>query len=108
MEQPRASILDIWSGIGEYYPLCYKLASALFVLPHSSVEVERVFSKVRDVKTFKRNRLSVESLEVCLLGYQAFKSEKLHITEGMLDRFTLKCMEPNLGATNLVKVQLCT
>jgi len=52
------------------------IARAVTVLPYSSVEVERIFSAMKDIKNVKRNRLSLDNVEACLLGYQYFNSEK--------------------------------
>ena len=49
------SPIQIWKGLKKTYPTMYTLAMSLLVLPHSSVCVERIFSKLRDIKTLKRN-----------------------------------------------------
>ena len=85
--QPRSNPIDIWSSMKTSYPLCSSLAYALFVLPHSTVSVERIFSSMKDIKTFKRNRLSRETLEACLLGYQSFKGNEMKIRMSMVKRY---------------------
>jgi hAT family C-terminal dimerisation region len=47
-----------------------KLAKALAVLPHSSIDVERAFSALKDIKNIKRSRLTIEHQEACLLSCQ--------------------------------------
>ena len=60
-------IIKLWLEFKEDYPLMFELASALLVLPYSSVNVERLFSNVKVFKTSKRNRLNIVSLESSLL-----------------------------------------
>ncbi|KAF0701667.1 zinc finger protein 862-like [Aphis craccivora] len=48
------------------YPLLTTFVSVLLILPHSSACVERIFSTINLNKTKTRNRLSTESLSVCL------------------------------------------
>jgi len=50
----------------------YEIAKAVFVLPHFSVPVERVFSSMKNIKNLRRNRLTIQNLEACLLGDQHF------------------------------------
>jgi hypothetical protein len=57
------------------------------MLPFSSVSVERVFSVFRDIKTHKRNRLTVENLEVCILNYQSFNRKEVPILPAMVDNY---------------------
>ena len=64
--------LKIWRDNQNKYPLLYKLAKALMVVPYSSCSLERIFSQFRDIKTIKRNRLTVKSLEACLLLKQKY------------------------------------
>uniref|UniRef100_H3AVF6 HAT C-terminal dimerisation domain-containing protein n=1 Tax=Latimeria chalumnae TaxID=7897 RepID=H3AVF6_LATCH len=45
------------------YPILTKLAKAILVLPHSSANVERLFSQMTLVKTQLRNRLNNDTLE---------------------------------------------
>ena len=83
----RGNPIEIWSKLAEEYPLCSKLAKALLILPYSTCSVERVFSSMRDFRTPKRSRLTTENLEACLLSYQAWHSEDVKITQGMLNRY---------------------
>ena len=61
------SILESWKILSKDYPFISRLANAVLTLPYSSVSVERIFSKMQDFKTPKRNRLSIENLEIYLL-----------------------------------------
>jgi len=86
----RVSPLTLWKNEAQTYPNMNLLVEALLVLPYSSVPVERVFSSLKDIKTPKRNRLTVFNLEACLLGYQAFKSQSFNITEEMVQNYVHK------------------
>jgi len=66
----RVSPLETWKTLEEDYPTLCILARALFVLPCSTVDVERIFSSLKNKKNSKRNRLTVNNLEACLLTYQ--------------------------------------
>jgi len=66
----RVSPLETWKTLEEDYPTLCILARALFVLPCSTVDVERIFSSLKNIKNSKRNRLTVNNLEACLLTYQ--------------------------------------
>jgi len=83
----QSSYIKIWHNLKTFYPCMYEVARALFVLPHSSVPVERIFSTMKDIKTIKRNRLTTQSLEACLLGYQHFNTEQVEITDEMLNNY---------------------
>ena len=77
------SPIQIWKGLKKTYPTMYVLATALMTLPHSSVCVERIFSKLRDIKTLKRNRLSIENLEACIINFEHFETAQIHIVDQM-------------------------
>jgi len=81
----KISPLTVWKNESLTYPNMYLLVKALFVLPYSSVPVERVFSNMKDIKNTKRNRLTLDNIEACLLGYQASKSKSFVINEDMID-----------------------
>ena len=70
--KPSYSILQVWHSLSEEFPTLSILARALCVLPTSTVNLERTFSKLKEVKSPKRNRLTVENLEACLLTQQYF------------------------------------
>jgi len=71
----KISPITFWRSQANLYPTIYLVARAVFVLPYSSVSVERVFSNLKDIKNAKRNRLNIENLEACLLGYQHARTE---------------------------------
>ena len=68
--------LEGWGQVKNEFPLIFRLARALWTLPYSSACVERSFSQMNIIKTVKRNRLSLENLESCLLFKQANMREK--------------------------------
>jgi len=84
------SPLKIWQGEISNYPNIYLIAKAIAVLPYSSVQVERIFSAMKDIKNVKRNRLSIDNVEACLLGYQAFNNENIFFNEEIIEDYTNK------------------
>src|SRR5687767_14158595 len=60
---------------------------SLFVLPHSTVPVERLSSMLKTTRNSTRGRLTVENLETCLLSFQASKSEAVNITSSMVQKY---------------------
>jgi len=56
----KSSPLALWKSESAKYSNMYLLARAIFVLPYSSVPVERVFSAMKDIKNTKRNRLRLK------------------------------------------------
>lgn len=65
------SLLSFWKNICEtksadsriLFPKLTTFIQKIFVLPHSSANVERIFSQVNLNKTKQRNRLDKDSLE---------------------------------------------
>ena len=53
--------------INKKYKAICKLAQTLLIFPHSTAEVERLFSQLKLIKTDKRANLKVETLESLLL-----------------------------------------
>ena len=86
----KLSPLQLWKNESLAYPNLYLLARAIFVLPYSSIPVERVFSTLKDVLNIKRNRLTSQNLEACLLGCQASKSAEIIIDDEMIEAYTKK------------------
>src|SRR5690349_746698 len=58
-------------------------------LPHSLVCVERMFSKLHNIKTLRRNRLTVENLEACILNFEHFGFVSIHIIDQMKSNYLL-------------------
>ncbi len=89
----RVSPLETWKNLEDEYPTLCTLARALMVLPCSTVAVERAFSSLKNIKIPKRNRLTVQNLEACLLTYQNLDK-----------RQTLACQAPeNLATSKVLK-----
>jgi len=90
IETNRGNPISLWTHKKmEEYPLMSQLAKALLLIPYSSACVERTFSDFKTIKTNKRNCLCRESLEACLLIYQAFRQETVKITEDMIQRYDI-------------------
>jgi len=81
----KLSPLTVWKNESLVYPNMCLLVKALYVLPYSSVPVERVFSNMKDIKNTKRNRLTLDNMEAYLLGHQASKLGSFDINEEMID-----------------------
>ncbi|CAK1578413.1 unnamed protein product [Parnassius mnemosyne] len=56
-----------------YFQHLPKFMLAILSLPHSNAECERVFSRVNDIKTKKRNKLLTKSIKGNLLSQQAIQ-----------------------------------
>jgi len=70
------------------YPILKKLALACLTLPYSTVSVERSFSILRDIQRPKRNNLSAEAVEACLLSHHSLNaSESFLITNDMKKKY---------------------
>ena len=70
--RPSYSILQVWNNPSEEFPTLSILARAMCVLPVSTVDLERTFSRLKEVDSPKRNRLTVENIEARLLCLQYF------------------------------------
>jgi len=80
-------ILEVWRKNKSKFPLLFDLARAFLVIPYSSCCIERVFSKYKDIKTIKRNRLSISNLESCLLIKQEYGSANFEFSSDMFLRY---------------------
>ena len=69
--ESQRTILETWSFLSNQYPSMGKLAKSIIALTHSSCPVERIFAQMEDFVTPKRNRMTSENLEACLLIHQA-------------------------------------
>jgi len=76
-KKDEVSFLRQWQPFADRYPVTYKIARAVQILPYSTVPIERKFSQLTDIKTLKRNRLSIENLQTCLFVKQEFKDKNL-------------------------------
>jgi hypothetical protein len=69
---------SIWANISKTnkYPTLCKMIRTLLVLPHGNADIERVFSYYNDIRTKKRNRIALTSIQAYILCKQHFKSLK--------------------------------
>ena len=81
----RSSLSNFWKEESRQFPLIYRLACALQVLPYSTASIERNFSAMGIIKTLKRNQLSVNNLAGCLIIKQEAKNAPIHITNEMIE-----------------------
>jgi len=76
---------DMWNKIFEtknfndqpMFPNLEKLVYAIFSLPHSNAEAERIFSIVTDVKDKKRNRMNIDTLNAMCKIRSAFQARNI-------------------------------
>ena len=81
-------IVHFWTTMQSEYPILSKLALSVQTLPYSTACVERTFSVPRDIKKPKRNRLSSESLEACLLIQHELEGiNDLFMTPEMIENY---------------------
>jgi len=59
------------------------------VIPYSLCGIERIFFKCTNIKTLKRNRLSVKSLEACLLVKQQYGEKNFQFPEEVFNMFLM-------------------
>jgi len=59
----------------------------VMVLPQSSVSIERVFSRLKEFKTEKKNRLNYENLHASLLLFQNHGDGNFEITKEMFSSY---------------------
>lgn len=71
------------------FPTLELLIEAIFSLPHSNAEAERIFSIVTDVKCKKRNRLSNSTLSAICIVRSSFQSSNIN------------CINFNIDSTHL-------
>lgn len=93
-ESSEASFLYKWENGATTYPSISKIARAVQVLPYSTVPIERKFSQITDIKTVRRNRLSTESLEGCLLFKQEYGDNDAIYTEELINAYKQLHMKP--------------
>jgi len=94
LETYHFHVMDIWRRNKSKFPLLFKLAKYLMVIPYSSCSVERTFSQCLDIKTLKRNRLSVGNLEACLLVKQEYGNRKVDYDSKMIENYYSKPLKP--------------
>jgi len=92
--------LKVWYINRQFYPLIYRIARALETLPYSTVSLERCFSQGTDIKTIKRNNISVGNLEACLLVKQHSEEELVSLTEQIVS----KALNPTSSLLHLMTV----
>ncbi|KAF0705219.1 protein FAM200A-like [Aphis craccivora] len=71
------------------FPTLSKFAKSMFCLPHSSENVERIFSTVNLIKTKQRNRCSTDTLEGLLYAKNYFKKSCCYEFETTPDHYKL-------------------
>jgi len=79
----KEEYLRVWYDQRQYYPLSYKLACAVETIQYTSASIERLFSDMGNIVTVKRNRLTVENIEACLLIRQEKREKENYFTPEM-------------------------
>jgi hypothetical protein len=81
-DMERTSPRIYWKSMARDFPLLGKVADIVFALPTSSAASERAWSIFNHIHTKKRNRLSVDKVELLVyiyINYAATKDEKIDI-----------------------------
>ena len=86
-EAKNSNILEVWRRHQSKYPIIVNLVRSMMVIPSSSCNIERVFSVCADIKTLKRNNLTVGALEACLLVKQKYRTKSLFFESNMISDF---------------------
>lgn len=76
------SPLSYWKTMGRTFPVLGEIANIVFALPTSSAASERAWSIFNHIHTKKRNRLSVDKVELLVyiyINYGALKGEKVDL-----------------------------
>jgi len=90
LEREQKDYTTIWRGVSGRFALLYKLARAVYVLSYSTADIERTFSRAEIVKNTRRNKLSTQRLEACLLARQYFGKEGYYFTSEMTALYNKK------------------
>lgn len=61
------SVVKFWRDSKDTYPELYKVATTIYAIPPTEVQIERDFSKLENILTKKRMALSAELLEAVLM-----------------------------------------
>ena len=83
----KESYLQVWHTEKSRYPLLYKLVCAVEAIQYSTSSIERLFSDLGNIVTVKRNRLSVENIEACLLARQESKKTSKALDPQMFNSY---------------------
>lgn len=86
-------IEDMWNKIFEtkkfsnqpMFPNLEQLVRAIFSLPHSNAEAERIFSIVTDVKNKKRNRMNITTLNAICNLRSSFQAKNVDCRSFQVD-----------------------
>lgn len=70
-------VIEWWKSNQYYYPQLYKFALQVHSIPSSSVAAEISFSLARSIKSEKRNRLTLQSLDSLMFLHSFYKSQKV-------------------------------
>lgn len=86
-------IEDMWNKIFEtkkfsnqpMFPNLEQLVHAIFSLPHSNAEAERIFSIVTDVKNKKKNRMNITTLNAICNLRSSFQAKNVDCRSFQVD-----------------------
>lgn len=76
------------------------LVEAVFSLPHSNAEAERIFSIISDIKTKKRNRLSVETMSAICIARSSFQVAGINCVNFEVDSRHLELYDAQKQSSN--------
>lgn len=76
------------------------LVEAVFSLPHSNAEAERIFSIISDIKTKKRNRLSIETMSAICIARSSFPAAGINCVNFKVDSRHLELYDAQKQSCN--------
>lgn len=83
-----------WTSVGREFKLLGKIADVVFALPTSSAASERAWSIFNHIHTKKRNRLSVDKVELLVyvyINYGALKGETVDLARHISQPESFDC-----------------
>lgn len=77
-ENSTSTVAEFWSAVASRgkQPLLVGLVRALLILPHGNAEVERVFSRLKDTVTKKRERLAPLTVQALIVSASCLNVKK--------------------------------
>ena len=78
--EPQYQLLEFWKRAEGTFPIIAEMAREFLAIPASGVGVERLFNQARDICTYRRHRLKLETLRllVILMCIDSFNLKEEH------------------------------
>jgi len=104
----KHSFFEAWESEKNKFPLVYRLARAIQTLPYSTTFIERSFSSALNIKTLKRNRITTNNLEACLLVKQEVQENDIEFIPEMFDKYSQKIQKETRVLTRIPSISSAT